>query len=68
MEEVTEPGKIAFQLNLIGPGVNLGMCLEKQEISLGMELGQTLGMCMGPMDIATPFGQAQAISAMMLTH
>jgi len=29
MEEVTESGKIAFQLNLIGLGVSFGMCLEK---------------------------------------
>lgn len=47
MGEVTESGKMAFQLNLIGPGVNLGMCLEKQGISLGMGQGQTLGMCTG---------------------
>ena len=44
MEEATDSGKKAFWLNPTKPGVNLGMCLEKQGISLGMGLGQTLGM------------------------
>lgn len=67
-EEVTESGKIAFQLNLIGPGVNPGTCLEKQGIRLGTVLGQTLGMHVGPADVPRPFGQAQAILAMVSTH
>lgn len=44
------------------------MGLDKQGISLGMGLGQTLGMCTGPMDVPRPFGQAQAFSEMVPTH